>query len=95
MLNGRTGKRVDEATARLQDAVPDAGVSGLAAEQEGLTKAEMEEQFFAEARPSSLLQRFAEPDEVAALITYVCSDLASATDGASLRVDGGVVRSAF
>lgn len=95
MLNGRTGKRVDEATARLQDAVPDAGVSSLAAEQEGLTKAEMEEQFFAEARPSSLLQRFAEPDEVAALITYVCSDLASATDGASLRVDGGVVRSAF
>lgn len=55
----------------------------------------MEEQFFTEARPSSLLQRFAEPDEVAALITYVCSDLASATNGASLRVDGGVVRSAF
>jgi NAD(P)-dependent dehydrogenase (short-subunit alcohol dehydrogenase family) len=39
-----------------------------------------------------LLQRFATPEEVAAMITYVCSDRASATTGAALRVDGGVVR---
>ncbi len=65
------------------------------AEQDKLTVEEMEERFFAEARPSSLIQRFAEPEEVADLIVYVCSDRASATNGASLRVDGGVVRSAF
>ncbi|MEZ5360803.1 MAG: SDR family oxidoreductase [Bryobacterales bacterium] len=55
----------------------------------------MEKRFFAKARPSSLIQRFAEPDEVAAMVAYVCSDLASATNGAALRVDGGVIRSAF
>ncbi len=48
--------------------------------------------FFATARPSSLLKRFATPDEVAAMIVYVCSTRASATTGAALRVDGGVVR---
>ena len=49
-------------------------------------------EFFATARPSSLLKRFATPDEVAAMITYLCSARASATTGAALRVDGGVVR---
>ena len=49
-------------------------------------------EFFATARPSSLLKRFATPDEVAAMIAYVCSARASATTGAALRVDGGVVR---
>jgi NAD(P)-dependent dehydrogenase (short-subunit alcohol dehydrogenase family) len=53
----------------------------------------MEREFFSSARPSSLLQRFATTDEVAAMITYVCSARASATNGAALRVDGGVVRS--
>jgi NAD(P)-dependent dehydrogenase (short-subunit alcohol dehydrogenase family) len=53
----------------------------------------MEREFFSTARPSSLLQRFASPDEVASMIVYVCSGLASATNGAALRVDGGVVRS--
>lgn len=55
--------------------------------------AEYEREFFASARPSSLLRRFATPDEVASLVTYVCSPRASATNGAALRVDGGVVRS--
>lgn len=55
--------------------------------------AAMEKQFFATARPSSLLKRFIRPDEVANLIAYVASPLASATNGAALRVDGGVVRS--
>ena len=43
-------------------------------------------------RPSSLIRRMAEPDEVANLVVYLCGEPASATTGASLRVDGGVVR---
>lgn len=66
-------------------------VSGLAA-QERKTPAEMEREFFRTARPSSVIQRFATPAEVAAMIGYVCSAAASATTGAALRVDGGVVR---
>jgi NAD(P)-dependent dehydrogenase (short-subunit alcohol dehydrogenase family) len=58
----------------------------------GVDAATVEREFFATARPSWLLQRFATPDEVAALITYVCRGQASATAGAALRVDGGVVR---
>jgi NAD(P)-dependent dehydrogenase (short-subunit alcohol dehydrogenase family) len=54
--------------------------------------AEMEKEFFQTARPTSLLQRFAEVEEVANLVTYLCSPLASATNGAAVRVDGGVVR---
>jgi enoyl-[acyl-carrier-protein] reductase (NADH) len=43
-------------------------------------------------RPTSLLKRFASSEEVANLVVYVCSPLASATNGSALRVDGGVVR---
>ncbi|MGA7124506.1 MAG: SDR family NAD(P)-dependent oxidoreductase [Polyangiaceae bacterium] len=53
----------------------------------------MEREFFTHARPSSLLKRFATTEEVANLIVYVCSAAASATNGAALRVDGGVIRS--
>lgn len=67
-------------------------VSQLAHER-GIDAAAMEKEFFATARPSSLLKRFIEPDEVANLIAYVASPLAAATNGAALRVDGGVVRS--
>lgn len=63
------------------------------AEARGTDFATMEREFFATARPSSLLQRFATPDEVAAMIVYVCSGRAAATNGAALRVDGGVARS--
>jgi NAD(P)-dependent dehydrogenase (short-subunit alcohol dehydrogenase family) len=56
---------------------------------------EFEKVFFAKVRPSSLLRRFATTEEVAHLVAYVCSPLASATNGAALRVDGGVVRAAF
>jgi len=66
-------------------------VSRLAAER-GLDNAAMEREFFQSARPSSVLQRFAAPEEIAAMVTYVCSAQASATTGAALRVDGGVVR---
>ena len=66
-------------------------VARMAAER-GVDAATMEREFFATARPSSVLQRFAGPDEVASLIAYVCSARASATTGAALRVDGGLVR---
>lgn len=71
------------------------GVAGFVADlarTRGVDAATVEREFFATARPSSLLQRFATPDEVAAMIAYVCSERASATTGAALRVDGGVVR---
>ena len=72
------------------------GVGGFVAqlaESRGVDAATVEREFFATARPSSVLKRFATPEEVAAMITYVCSAPASATTGAALRVDGGVVRS--
>src|SRR5881397_2267889 len=55
--------------------------------------AEFEKEFFKTIRPSSLLKRFAMTEEVANLVTYVCSPLSVATNGAALRVDGGVVQS--
>lgn len=66
-------------------------VAQLAAER-GLDTAAMEREFFSSARPSSIIQRFTTPAEVAALIAYVCSAQASGTTGSALRVDGGVVR---
>ena len=65
------------------------------AKSEGVSVAEFEQGFIEKARPTSLIKRFAEPEEVASLVAYVASRLASATTGAALRVDGGVVKSAF
>ncbi|NUU04012.1 SDR family NAD(P)-dependent oxidoreductase [Herbaspirillum robiniae] len=59
------------------------------------TFAQVEAEFFDHVRPTSLIKRFGTPQEVASLVAYVCSPLASATTGAALRVDGGVVKSAF
>ena len=59
----------------------------------GVTFEVMEREFFATARPSSLLARFATPAEVANMIVYLASAAASATNGAAVRADGGVVRS--
>ncbi|MGO9519217.1 MAG: SDR family NAD(P)-dependent oxidoreductase [Candidatus Korobacteraceae bacterium] len=67
-------------------------VERLAADKQS-DRASVEREFLAQMRPSSLLKRFAEPKEVAALVTFVCSPLSSATNGAALRADGGVVRS--
>jgi len=71
------------------------GVSDFVAKLAGQTDqsaAEFEKYFFEKVRPTSLLKRFATSEEVANLVVYICSPLASATNGASLRVDGGVVR---
>lgn len=65
------------------------------ARTQGITAQDAERKFFQNMRPSSIIQRFATPDEVAALVTFVASPLSSATNGAALRVEGGVVRSIF
>jgi NAD(P)-dependent dehydrogenase (short-subunit alcohol dehydrogenase family) len=65
------------------------------AQEQRITVEEMEKRFFEKARPSSLIKRFIRPEEVASLVAYVCSPLSAATNGAALRVDGGVVRSIF
>ncbi|MGH7077046.1 MAG: SDR family NAD(P)-dependent oxidoreductase [Acetobacteraceae bacterium] len=62
------------------------------AEANGITQEEAEQGFLKAMRPTTLIQRFATTDEVANMIVYVCSEQASATSGAALRVDGGVVR---
>ena len=59
----------------------------------GKPLSEIEANFFRMARPSSLTRRFAEPEEVAYLAVYLSCPRASATTGAALRVDGGVVNS--
>ncbi|HXB60419.1 MAG TPA: SDR family oxidoreductase, partial [Candidatus Acidoferrales bacterium] len=56
---------------------------------------EFEKEFFKTIRPSSLIKRFATTEEVANLVVYLCSPLSSATNGAALRVDGGVVKACF
>src|SRR5712675_1730346 len=61
----------------------------------GVSFEDFEKEFFKSVRPSSLLKRFETPDEVARLVTFVCSPVASAINGAALRVDGGVVSSCF
>ena len=74
------------------------GVGGFVrslAEQQNKSREAVEREFFEHARPSSLLKRFASVEEVAAMVVYVAGELSSATNGAALRVDGGVVRAIF
>jgi NAD(P)-dependent dehydrogenase (short-subunit alcohol dehydrogenase family) len=65
---------------------------GELAGQRGVGREDFAAEFFRSARPTSLLRRFATVEEVANMVVYVCSPLASATNGAALRVDGGVIR---
>ena len=65
-------------------------ISDLAQER-GLSKEDVEREFFEKIRPTSLLERFANIDEVATFVTYLASPLAAANNGAALRVDGGTV----
>ncbi|MGH7155116.1 MAG: SDR family NAD(P)-dependent oxidoreductase [Acetobacteraceae bacterium] len=62
---------------------------------DGRSVEEFSRDFFEQSRPTSLIRRLAEPEEVANMIVYLCTPAASATHGAALRVDGGVVKSAF
>ncbi|MFI5000909.1 MAG: SDR family NAD(P)-dependent oxidoreductase, partial [Reyranellales bacterium] len=61
------------------------------AKASGRSVAEIEADFFVNFRPTSLIRRFTAADEVAALGVYLCSEAASGTSGAAMRVDGGVV----
>jgi NAD(P)-dependent dehydrogenase (short-subunit alcohol dehydrogenase family) len=63
------------------------------AKKANVSLAEVEGNFFKSERPGSLLQRFATAEEVGNLVLYYSSPLSSATNGAAIRVDGGVVRS--
>lgn len=67
-------------------------VEQLAREQK-MSNEEFEEEFFQSARPTSIVQRFLEPAEIANVVAFVCSPLASAINGAAVRADGGVVKS--
>jgi NAD(P)-dependent dehydrogenase (short-subunit alcohol dehydrogenase family) len=69
-------------------------VKGVAA-SEGKDQKAVEEDFFKTVRPTSLLQRFQDPMEIAQTIVFLASPLSSAINGAVLRADGGVVKSAF
>ena len=62
------------------------------ARQRRVNRSVVEAAFLRAARPTSLLKRFATVEEVANMIVYLCSPLASATNGAALRVDGGILR---
>jgi NAD(P)-dependent dehydrogenase (short-subunit alcohol dehydrogenase family) len=62
------------------------------AASEGVTQAEAEQRFLKTMRPTSLLGRFTTTDEIANMVVYLCSEQASGTTGAALRVDGGVLR---
>lgn len=63
------------------------------ARAEGITVEEAEQNFFQKNRPTSLLQRFASVDEIASTVVYYASPLAAATNGAAIRVEGGIVKS--
>jgi NAD(P)-dependent dehydrogenase (short-subunit alcohol dehydrogenase family) len=63
------------------------------AKQQNSDRATVERDLFRTARPTSLLRRLEAPEEIAALVAFVASPLSSATNGAALRADGGVVRS--
>lgn len=72
------------------------GIEGFvkgAAEAQGVDEAQIEKDFFKTLRPSSLIKRFATSEEVASLVAYLASPLSAATNGAALRVEGGLLRS--
>ena len=65
------------------------------AKQQNVSVAEIERQFFASVRPTSLLKRFETPEEVAAIVAFVAGDKSVAINGAAVRAEGGVIRSIF
>lgn len=74
------------------------GVGGFIenlAKDQNKTIEEVEADFFKTVRPTSIIQRFLSTAEVANMITYLASPLASATNGAAVRAEGGLLKSAF
>jgi len=65
------------------------------AREQGKTGAQVEKEFFEHVRPTSLIKRFSSTQEVASMVAYIASPLASSTTGAALRVDGGTIKSAY
>ena len=65
------------------------------ARQQGVTKAEIEKQFFASVRPTSLLKRFETPEEIASVVAFIAGTQAISINGSAVRAEGGVVRSIF
>src|SRR5436305_442741 len=98
IVNGREQAAVDEAIAKIKAADPSAKLNtrpAARAKGMGTTVDDLVARSFSERRPASLLQRYAKPEEIANLICYLCSKAASATNGAALRVDGGIVTNPF
>ncbi len=71
------------------------GVSDFVQKLSGDSIEAFEKEFFEKVRPTSLIKRFTTPEEIANMVVYISSEASSATNGAALRVDGGVVLSAF
>jgi NAD(P)-dependent dehydrogenase (short-subunit alcohol dehydrogenase family) len=72
------------------------GVAGFLdsmAKQRGISTAQIEQEFFKTARPSSLLKRFETPEEIAAVVAFVASAQSAAISGAAVRAEGGVIQS--
>ncbi|GAA4787573.1 SDR family oxidoreductase [Olivibacter ginsenosidimutans] len=78
VLPGPTMSRANEQDLKAQ------------AEKENTTVEAVQKEFFEKRRPTSLIQRFADTEEVANMVAYIASPVSSATNGAALRVDGGV-----
>jgi NAD(P)-dependent dehydrogenase (short-subunit alcohol dehydrogenase family) len=87
-----TGVTVNSILAGPTESEGVVGFVEAMAKQQKKSKSEVEKEFFEHVRPSSLLKRFATVDEIAAMATYLAGEPSSATNGAALRVDGGVVR---
>ena len=69
------------------------GFLGQVAEQQGVSVEQAEADFFKNVRPTSLIQRFAQPKEVGDFVAFIASPLAAGVNGAALKVDGGTVKS--
>lgn len=92
-LAGRTGVTVNSILPGPTRSEGFGNVLEGIAQRSGQTIEQVEQEFLAANRPTSLLGRFSTTEEIANMVVYICSQQASATSGAALRVDGGVVRS--